>query len=38
VHGERKAQKVLADTMRREFGAPVSIAEHGQKIEITADV
>ena len=38
VHGERKAQKVLAELMRRELGAPVSIAEHAQKIEIAADV
>jgi metallo-beta-lactamase family protein len=34
VHGERKAQKVLAEKMRKELSAPVSIAEHQQKIKI----
>ena len=38
VHGEREAQEVLAKVMRRELGAPVSIAAHAQKIEIAADV
>jgi len=34
VHGERKAQNVLANKMRAELNAPVAIAEHGQLIEI----
>jgi len=38
VHGERDAQKVLADKMRKELGAPVSIAEHKQKIKIESHV
>jgi metallo-beta-lactamase family protein len=34
VHGERKVQRALAEKMRAELDAPVSIAEHAQKIEI----
>ncbi len=34
VHGERKAQNVLAKKMRKELNAPVVVAEHGQKVEI----
>ena len=34
VHGERKAQQALAEKMRRELGAPVSIAERSQRIDI----
>jgi len=34
VHGEGKAQKVLAEKMRNELGAPVSIAQLEQRIEI----
>jgi metallo-beta-lactamase family protein len=36
VHGERDAQKVLAEKMRRELAAPVTIAERMQKIKIEA--
>jgi metallo-beta-lactamase family protein len=36
VHGERDAQNVLAEKMRRELGAPVTIAERMQKIKIEA--
>jgi metallo-beta-lactamase family protein len=34
VHGEPPAQSALMTKMKTEQGAPVSIAEHGQKIEI----
>ena len=34
VHGESKAQKVLAAKMRKELDAPVMIAEHAQTIQI----
>ncbi len=34
VHGERKVQKILAEKMREELGAPVSVAVHAQKIKI----
>jgi metallo-beta-lactamase family protein len=36
VHGERDAQKVLAEKIRRELNAPVTIAERMQKIKIEA--
>jgi metallo-beta-lactamase family protein len=34
VHGEQKAQKALAEKLRKELDAPVTIASRGQKIEI----
>jgi metallo-beta-lactamase family protein len=34
VHGEQKAQEALADKMRKELGAPVTIASREQKIEV----
>ena len=34
VHGEPKAQKILAKKMRKDLGAPVYIAERGQTIQI----
>ncbi len=34
VHGESKAQKVLAGKMRKDLDAPVTIAEHAQIIRI----
>ncbi|NIL93484.1 MAG: MBL fold metallo-hydrolase [Woeseiaceae bacterium] len=34
VHGEDRAQRVLAGKLRDEMGAPVHIAEYGQKIRI----
>lgn len=34
VHGESRAQKALAAKLKDRFGAPVSIAAHGQSIEI----
>ncbi len=34
VHGEQKAQKILAEKLRKELGAPVTIASRDQKIEI----
>jgi metallo-beta-lactamase family protein len=34
VHGERKAQQVLATKMRADLDAPVTIAEHTQIVEI----
>ncbi len=34
VHGETRAQKVLAKKMRDDLGAPVFIAERGQSIRI----
>ncbi len=34
VHGESKAQKVLAGKMRKELDAPVTIAEHAQTNQI----
>lgn len=34
VHGERDAQQVLAERIREEFGATVTLAEYQQKITI----
>jgi metallo-beta-lactamase family protein len=34
VHGERRAQKPLADKLRSKFNAPVTIARHGMKVDI----
>lgn len=34
VHGEPQAQKVLAAKMRRELGAPVTIAQRGQVAQV----
>lgn len=34
VHGEEKAQRVLAHTLRTDIGAPVTIPDYGQRIEI----
>lgn len=34
VHGEPKAQKVLAGKLKKDLGAPAFIAERGQKVRI----
>ncbi len=34
VHGESDAQKPLVKRLKDELGAPASIAQHGQKIEV----
>jgi metallo-beta-lactamase family protein len=34
VHGEEKAQRVLANRLRDELNAPVTIPAYGQRIEI----
>jgi len=34
VHGEPEAQKILAGKMRRELGAPVTIAKRGQVVSV----
>jgi metallo-beta-lactamase family protein len=34
VHGEDRAQVPLAKKLRDKFNAPVTIARHGQKIDI----
>ena len=34
VHGEGRAQRPLAKRLRKEFDAPVIIAERGQEIDI----
>lgn len=38
VHGESRAQEKLAAKMRNELRAPVSIAERGQRVDISAHV
>lgn len=38
VHGEREAQKALAERIERELAAPVSIPEYSQKINIESHV
>jgi metallo-beta-lactamase family protein len=35
VHGEEEAAADLAATIRREFGIPAVVAEHGQTIEVS---
>ncbi len=34
VHGEREAQEILAEKLRRDLGAPVQIAERSQKVRV----
>ena len=34
VHGEGRAQRPLAERLRRDLDAPVTIAEHGQAIDV----
>ena len=38
VHGEREVQRALADKMKNELAAPVSIAEYLQKVKIESHV
>lgn len=34
VHGEPEAQRALAEKLRRDLGAPVTVAAHGQAVDI----
>ena len=35
VHSEEQSQVPLAEKLRAQFGAPVTIARHGQTIDLT---